>query len=365
MKRSTYLSLGLLAATGAWMLSGPLMSSVRPPAAPEVAPPDPRMSVSVVTLSAGTVTRRIVVQGQLEPRRQVAVSARTAGRVVELPVDKGATVKRGDVIAVLGKDDRPALVAKAEAQVARRELELEAAQRLRARSMQSEVQLKLARAELASAKADLELARLDLARTQIRAPFDGVLEQRRVEQGSLLESGDEVAQVLDESTLKAVGHVPQVDATALAEGQAVEVMLLDGRSASGRITYIARAADSQTRSFRVEAEIPNPEARLNAGMSAELRIAVGSARAHFISPAMLSLDPSGRVGVKSVADDDIVHFHEAEVVRTQADGVWVSGLPGDVRVIVQGQGFVNAGERVVPVPRRDAPAATQAPGERA
>ena len=66
---------------------------------------------------------------------------------------------------------------------------------------------------------------------------------------------------------------------------------------------------------------------------------------------MFALDDSGEVGVKSVNDEDVVvRFYPIDLVRTEADGIWVSGLPAQVRVIVQGQGFVTEGEAVIPMP---------------
>ena len=126
--------------------------------------------------------------------------------------------------------------------------------------------------------------------------------------------------------------------------------MLDGRKAQGKLTFISRLGDEETHSFRVEAEVPNESRQLNAGVSAELRIATGKAMAHFLSPAILSLDDKGQVGVKSVNSEGKVDFHPIDLVRTEADGVWVSGLPEQLKIITEGQGFVSAGESVITVP---------------
>jgi multidrug efflux system membrane fusion protein len=115
------------------------------------------------------------------------------------------------------------------------------------------------------------------------------------------------------------------------------------------VTYISHLGDEETHSFRMEAEVPNPEGLLSAGVSAEIRIAIGREAAHFLSPAVLSLSEQGEVGVKSVDEDGRVHFHPIELMRSEAQGVWVTGLPSRVRLITQGQEFVNAGEKVIPV----------------
>ena len=216
--------------------------------------------------------------------------------------------------------------------------------------LQAENRLKAVEAALAAARADLKRAGLELDYTGIKAPFGGVPEACYVELGSHVEQGDRVALLVDESVVKATGRVSQQSVGKLSLGQPVKLRLLDGREAEGQVTYISRVCDAETHSFRVEAEVPNPDGLLSAGVSTELRIAVGRSSAHFLSPAVLSLDDIGSLGIKSVNDDRMVHFYPIDLVRTEADGVWVSGLPEQVRVITQSQGFVNAGEPVIPVP---------------
>ncbi|MCG8015200.1 MAG: efflux RND transporter periplasmic adaptor subunit [Candidatus Thiodiazotropha sp. 'RUGA'] len=349
MKNSTYLSIGLLMLVVVWMLSG-AMAKVNDPVATEEITSKPVMQVQVLDIKAEMIDREIVVQGELIPNRSIEVRAQTASKVAELPFAKGQKVVAENVIVELDGEDRHAQLKQAEAAVDRFELEVAGARKLEQRGLQSENQLKSALASLAAAEADLKRARLELDYIQIKAPFSGILEQRYVELGSHLEKGDKVALILDESVLKAVGLVSQQAAGKLAMGQLIKVRLLDGQEAEGHITYISQLGDSETHSFRVEAEIDNQDGRINAGVSAELRIVIGKEQAHFISPAVLALNDSGTVGIKSVDQAGLTAFHPIEFVRTEANGIWVSGLPESVRVISQGQGFVNAGETVIPVP---------------
>ncbi|MEW8626299.1 MAG: efflux RND transporter periplasmic adaptor subunit [Candidatus Thiodiazotropha sp.] len=349
MKNSTYLSIGLLTVVVIWMLSG-AAAKVSDPVVTETLKSKPLMQVQVLDIKAERIDREIVVQGELMPNRTIEVRAQTASKVTELPVEKGQWVDARQSIVELDAEDRHAQLKQAKAEVDRFVLEVEGARKLEQRGLQSENQLKSALASLAAAEADLKRARLELDYIQIKAPFSGVLEERYVELGSHLEKGDKVALILDESVLKAVGLVSQQAAGKLALGQLIKVRLLDGREAEGNITYISQLGDSETHSFRVEAEIANKDGQINAGVSAELRIVVGKEQAHFISPAVLALNDNGTVGIKSVDQAGLISFHPIEFVRTEADGIWVSGLPESVQVISQGQGFVNAGETVIPVP---------------
>jgi multidrug efflux system membrane fusion protein len=349
MKRSAFISIGLALLVTLWMLSGTLSQSV--PHEPEeakvsrVAP----MKVLVKSLSASPVVREVVVQGDLEPKRLVNIRAETAGRVVELPVEKGSAVEAGTVLLKLAEEDRPAQIARARAEIASQKIEVEGARKLKKQGYQSETQLKAAEARLASARAELTRLQIDLERTQIKAPFDGVLEERMIEKGSLVERGDAVVTFVDKKTLQAVGYIPQQSAKRLAIGQPVQIRLLDGDEAEATISYISSVAETGTRSFRIEADVPNPDLSMAAGVSAEIRISVSKEMAHYISPAALTLDDRGEVGIKAVNGENHVEFYPISLVRTDTDGVWVSGLPEQVTIIVQGQGFVARDELVDPV----------------
>lgn len=344
----------LLLLVTAWMASGQLDGPAKPARkvatarAPKAVEP---MKVLVESLPAREVAVEVVVQGRIEPRRRLDLRAEISGQVVEIPVRKGARVEQGQVLLRLAADDRLVRVAHARAELARQRLDLEAARRLFDRKLQSESRLKLAEASAAAARAALKVAELELERTEIHAPFDGVLETIHVELGSFLDRADPIVELVDDTRLKAVGYVSQQSAPAVALGQPVSVRLLDRRIVDGQIEFISKVADAETRSFRVEADVTPGGSAPNAGVSAELRITVGAERAHFASPSILALDGQGRVGVKAVDENHTVVFHPISLVRTQADGVWVSGLPEGARVIVQGQGFVTGGQIVAPVSR--------------
>ncbi|MGB5736309.1 MAG: biotin/lipoyl-binding protein, partial [Thiohalocapsa sp.] len=150
MKRSVYLSMGLLGAVTAWMLSGSLVGASRTdvPAALPTSAAQPQtqseiqpMRVRVEELQAEPVANEVLVQGHLEPRRRVEIRAQTGGLVTALPVDKGARVSAGDVLIELALDDREAQLARAEAEVESRRLELSASEKLGSKGMQARTQV--------------------------------------------------------------------------------------------------------------------------------------------------------------------------------------------------------------------------------
>ncbi len=352
MKKSIWMALTAVLTVALWLFSGHFVDRPGAEEAGASGTAAPLMSVEVVDSKAETIAREIVVQGQLEAFRKVDLRAQTAGQVHALRVEKGERVEAGQVLLELQEKDRAAQVAKANADIASKQLVVEAMQRLRDKGLQSETNLKQAQADLAAARAERKRLQLDLADTAIIAPFAGLIENRAVEVGSYLDVGDQVAEIIDVSRLKAVAFVTQQNVHRLQLGQAVGVRLLDGRQASAELTFIAKDADPATRSFKIEAEFANPDLSLAAGASAELHVAVGQISAHFLSPATLTLDDSGRLGVKTIGDDDRVVFKPVSLVRTDSSGVWVDGLDASERIIGRGQGFVLPGEQVEPVYRQ-------------
>ena len=353
MNRSTYLALSLLVLLGVWMLSGALsedeaVSEKQVVERNEKAP----MRVKVEELIAKEISQEIILQGKLEPARQVEIKSQLATTVADVIAQKGATVEAGDVLVSMSLDDREALVQQAQAELVHLTLEVKAANELLAKGLNSENLLRSAEANLARGKAQLDRAKLALSHTQIKAPFAGVWDQRYVEKGSHLDVGQGVGMLVDNSVLKAVGFVSQQAVSKLTMGQTVSVLLLDGSEATGTLSYIAKVGENTTQSFRIEADIPNPDNMLHAGASAEIRIETGTQLAHFVAPSVFSLGQSGEVGIKSVDDSGKVVFYPVELVRKDLNGVWVTGLPHTLTLITLGQGFVQEGEAVTAVKKQ-------------
>lgn len=356
--RSILLAVALTLAVVGWMASGSLLDDDSPAApsaaATQSARSEQTRAVSVRDSEARPVTRRIVISARSEPNRTVEIAAETEGRVVSIDAERGARVTGGQRIVGLDMRDRAARVDEAEALVAQRELEYAAAERLRARDHMTEAQLAQADAQLATAAAALERIELDIAHTSIEAPFDGVLSERNVEVGDYVGIGDPIGTLVDTDPLIIVGDVSETEIYELGVGSRGEAELLSGKTVTGSVRYVAPVAADSTRTFRVELAIPNPESALRAGMSAEIRLPAGDIVAHQMTPALLTLDDEGNIGVKTVDSLDTVRFFPVEIVRSGNDGIWVTGLPDRVRVITVGQGFVSAGQVVKPVPADEA-----------
>jgi multidrug efflux system membrane fusion protein len=348
----------------AWLASGVIIRSTGQASAPESSEDQAEIfTVAVEPRSAETIQRSIVLQGETVPERSVQVRAETGGRLEAVPVAVGDRVEDGTPLARVAMDDRQARLREAQANLRQKREAFEAQQRLQEQGYQSELNLESARAALESAKAAVERIETDIARTRIRSPFAGVIDQLHADQGDLVSPGTPVATVVDNDPLKVEIHISEQNIERVSPGEKAEVTVLaTGRTFSGTVTSIAPRAESGTRTYRAEVTLGNG-APASSGGSATVRIPVDRVQAHRLSPAVLALDEEGRLGVKTVTADQRVAFQTVEIVRSEPEGVWVTGLPEQTRLIVRGGGFVSAGEKVKVAPVTDGTAPDGEGGE--
>ncbi|MBZ9537350.1 efflux RND transporter periplasmic adaptor subunit [Modicisalibacter tunisiensis] len=211
------LSLGVLLLAGAvayWLLSHPPRTGQRA-APPEPAPP----TVSVASIQRRNVAPTLVAYGRVIAARETRVASRVAGQLERFApgVEPGRVVETGATLAILDDADYRLAVQRAEAALtrARADLAIERGQQLQAQAdyrtygrelpaerralVLREPQLKAARAAVSSAEADLEQARLELARTTIAAPFRGMVQERLVGAGSAVAANTALLGLVDVS----------------------------------------------------------------------------------------------------------------------------------------------------------------------
>jgi multidrug efflux system membrane fusion protein len=351
--RSWAYSIGMAVLVSLWLISGEIGNEDDRAVVPDSAGSTvetPTNSVRVRTQRAEQVMRTIVVNGKTAPARIVELSAETDGRVEQIGARRGANVDSGELIVRLDQRDREARLAQAEATLRQRELEFEAREKLKSDSYVSEAQLQEAVAALEAARTELTRASLDLEYMAVRAPFDGALQSRLVEIGDFVKRGDPIATFVDNRALIVSANLSEFDARFVEVGDAAEATLATGERVSGTIRFVAPVASEATRTYTVELEVDNSAGRLRAGGTAELRIPAERVLAHRISPALLTLDDAGNVGVKVVNDKGEAQFVVADIALATGDGVWVAGLPEEATIITVGQGFVTSGTVVNAVP---------------
>jgi multidrug efflux system membrane fusion protein len=302
--------------------------------------------VQVDPQKAGPIAREIRIYGQTMPARMVNLSVETDGRVEAVMATRGAQLKKGQVILKLDERDRVARRRQMRARATEYRISYEAKMELASRDYLSESELARAASQFEDARAELVRAEADLEYMFVRAPFDGVLHDRSVEVGRFARAGDTVATFVDNTSIVVRGTVTEKDVSHLKVGAAGRAILATGQNSRGRIRYISPMADDDTRTFSVELELPNPDRSLAVGVSAEMLMTVEEVPGHRISPATLTLNSAGAVGVKAVDEFDRVAFYPVDVIVAQADSIWISAVPNTVKIITMGQHYVSVGQRV-------------------
>lgn len=301
--------------------------------------------VRVAVLDAQPRDATITVRGKTQALHEVDVRAQVEGVVRAIHFDKGQSVKKGDVLCEIVLNDRGARTAQAQAAVDQTSKELDVARELFKDGFRSKTQMAAAQANFEQARAALSTTQIALDNTRIRAPFDGIVDERYVDAGDYMRPGDKCEMVIAPEPFLVVGAVSEHDVGALHVGDPASATLVTGETAQGTIRFVADRSDQVTRTFRIEVELPNSEAKLRDGVSADIHIPIRQLKAVRISPGILVLDDAGVVGIRAVVNDR-VHFFPVQIVEDGPDGMWVSGLPAHVNVITVGQQFVNNGERV-------------------
>jgi len=349
MKRSYLTAIAVTLLIAGWMLLGQFNDKASDKAestAADVSTSAKPMLVAVLPHQAQTITLYTIAQGHTEPNRAVTVRAETKGRISEVVAIEGEAITTSSVLLRLEMGDRQARLKKTQALLQERKRGYARAMQLDTQGFQSQRLTDEQLSALEAVRAELAEIEIEIAHTQIRAPFNGILEHRHVDLGDYVAINTEIATLVDNHPLVVSVQIPQQQIDNITLASTAEVAFATGQTRTGKVRYIAPRAESATRTFRVEIEMSNPDGEIRSGISAETRLPTGQALAHFISPALLSLNSAGLIGVKTVTGANTVEFHTVRILRAEADGVWVSGLPELSRIITVGQGFVREGDTV-------------------
>jgi multidrug efflux system membrane fusion protein len=310
---------------------------------PKTSDATPMVRVAALTPVERSAT--VTVRGRTQALHEVDVRAEVEGVVKAIHFDKGQKVRKGDVLCEIDINDRGAKVAQMNAMVAQTAKELEVAKELYAQGFRSKTQLAQSQAAYEAARAGASTMGIQLANTRIRAPFDGYVDDRYVDVGDYMRAGDKCEMVIAPEPFLAVGAVSEHEVGQIEVGDPATADLVTGEKVKGKVRFVANRADSVTRTFRIEVELPNADNKLRDGVSADIHIPVRKVSAVRISPGILVLDDSGQVGVR-VVDKGVVRFVTVQTIGEGPDGIWVTGIPGDTQVITVGQQYVTDGERV-------------------
>jgi membrane fusion protein (multidrug efflux system) len=241
----------------------------------------PAMVVEAVTLAPETIVDQLDLVGQLEAEESVVIRPERAGIVDTIEFVEGQEVKKGTLLFRLRDDEERARVAEAQAQLALAEQSYRRAHALKGENVLSVAELERATAERDVARAHLAVAAVALDRTEIRAPFDGVLGRRMVSPGDRVTperfgggEGTGLVQIDAVATLKLVFTVPEIAVPAVRPDMqlGLSVAPFPGEVFPGQVYFVAPALDPANRRLVLKGRVSNPDRRLMPGMFANIRV---------------------------------------------------------------------------------------------
>ena len=279
---------GFLVVLGVVALAGCQRGDAEVPAPREEAPvvlgPEDVVRVESRELQEGPV-----LSGTLQARRAATMRAEVQGAVLEMKVEQGQKVKKGQLLARIqdvSQQDQ-LLAARTAVRVARNAVRVARAEEQRNRQLANagvitrrdleRAQLARAQAEaqLSEAQARLALSRQQVGRTRLVAPFNGVVSERHASAGDIVQPGTPLYTVIDPTSMRLEASVPAAQLSALKTGSGVDFTVggYGDRSFQGRIERINPAVDPATGQVRLYVTLPNTEQALLTGLFAEGRVA--------------------------------------------------------------------------------------------
>lgn len=295
------------------------------------------LAVKTYQVEPRSFDEAVQVTGELRANEEVELRAEEDGRVIGLHFDEGQRVAVGELLVKINDADLQAQRRRAEV-----ERELAAQREARTRTLLAEKTISQevydeARGRLQVLDAELELIAARIARTEIHAPFAGVLGLRQVSEGSYLTSSQAVATLQSLDPIKIDFAVPEKYASTVRTGADVELEVAghDG-TFTGRVYAVEPRIDANTRTIQVRAQAPNPQRRLLPGAFAKVRLVLGSDDEALLVPS-IALIPGLEATTVYVAEAGTAQPRQVRVGRRTADRVQIlEGLEAGDRVIVSG-----------------------------
>lgn len=234
-------------------------------------PPD---AVTSLVVSEETVSPVLEAVGSLSSPQGVMLSADLPGIVVAISFDSGSRASNGQLLVQLDTHQEEAQLRTARAKLELARQNLERAVDLSSKKVIAQYAYDEAKSVFDTANSTLEEIEATIARKTIRAPFDGFLGIRQVNQGQYLKSGDAIVQLESLDPIYVNFALPQQNLGKLSVGQPVRVQAdgIPGKVFSGKINAINSAVDISTRNIQIQATVPNPEHVLRSGMFAGVQV---------------------------------------------------------------------------------------------
>jgi membrane fusion protein (multidrug efflux system) len=308
--------------------------------------------VQVVTATASELPRTLAAVGSLQSPETTMVASEVAGTTVGIDIPEGRYVAEGHLLARVDDAEARAALSVARARLTNAEARLGRLRSLRASRVSSQQALDDAVAEFDAARGEVDEAEIRLRKTEIRAPFAGILGLRQINQGQYLDRGDPVVEITQVDPLELEFGIPQRHASELELDQVVLGTVGQcGQRFEARVDAIDPRVNSATRAVRVQGAVPNPDGALLPGMAVRVRLVVGAIPDAVVIPQEAIIRQGTKHRVYVVDEEGRARERDVNLGAFFVDGVHVrAGVEVGDTVVVSGHQKLRAGAPTRPQP---------------
>jgi membrane fusion protein (multidrug efflux system) len=244
------------------------------------------MPVKAAPAKRERVSARIEAVGDLLAGESVVLRPEIVGRIAAIRFEEGQKAKAGDLLIELNAEEQRSAYAQSQASVKLEDESFKRIRDVRAKNLVSQQQYDESLARLDNAKALLERDRVRLARTQLYAPFDGILGLRQVSLGDYVSPGQVLVNLESVDPIKLDFRLAEKYASKIVKGLKLEVSVeaWPGRTFRGEVQAVDPRLDEATRTVKVRARLANPDLALKPGMFARVALDLGHVREALFVP---------------------------------------------------------------------------------
>lgn len=292
---------------------------------------------------------------QIRSVRNIEIRAQEKGYLEKVYVDEGQYVQAGQVLFTIMPKLYEAETMKAEAEAKQAEIEVQNTKALADKNVVSKNELAMANAKLDGAKAELQLAKVHLGFTQIRAPFSGTIDRLPLKLGSLIDEGDLLTTLSDNSQMYVYFNVGEpeylsYEATVKKEGAKKKVSLLLANNEpfkyDGTVETIESEFNNETGNIAFRATFPNPDRLLRHGETGKIEMVVPFKNA-LVIPQKTTYEIQDKKYVFVVDKNNVVHSREI-VVSAELPDLYVisSGITAGDKILLEGVQKVKDDDKI-------------------
>jgi RND family efflux transporter MFP subunit len=308
----------------------------------------PAVNVVALDLVPTPIQDRISLPGVIEPWVKLQILAEVSGKVIKKVLEDGATVKKGDIIAMIDFRDYENSLKSAKASYKVAIADFESIEKLYKEQLSTRSEFDNALAQVENSKAAMDNAALNLDRCKIIAPLSGVVNRIFIEEGQYLNIADPVAEILQTDRVKVNVGIPESDVDAVRSLTDFDVTIdaLDGKILKGKKHFLSSTADSMARLYNLDIVLENKNKQILPDMFARVEI-IKKEVPEGISVPLYAVISRDKGHIVYIINDDRAHSRTVELGLLEGWRVEIKhGLKAGEKVIVVGHRSVNDGEKV-------------------